>query len=103
LEDDSPMVRITAAEALGRYGSERDAAAALKVLLRYAAPAENAYLNLAAWNSMDYLDERAQPARERLKSIRPSPANPPPRWGDYTRLVKRRTLADLQLENSASK
>ena len=97
------MVRITAAEALGRYGSERDAAAALEVLLRYAAPSENAFLNLAAWNSIDYLDERAQPAREVLKSIAPSPVNPPPRWGDYTNLVKRRTLADLQLADSTSK
>jgi uncharacterized sulfatase len=103
LEDDSPMVRITAAEALGRYGSEQDAAAALEVLLRYAAPDESALLNLAAWNSIDYLDERARPAREVLKSIPTSPRNPPPRWGDYSNLVKRRTLADLELADSAAK
>jgi uncharacterized sulfatase len=103
LEDDSPMVRITTAEALGRYGSERDTAAALDLLLRYAAPNENALVNLAAWNSIDYLDERAEPVRDGLKSIAPSPDNPPPRWGDYVNLVKRQTLADLQLAESASK
>ena len=59
LDDDSPMVRITTAEALGRYGSQQDAAAALDVLLNYAGDEQNAYLSLSAWNAIDYLDKRA--------------------------------------------
>jgi uncharacterized sulfatase len=96
LEDDSPMVRITAAESLGRYGTEHEAAAALAVLLKYARPEENAYLNLAAWNALDYLDDRAKPAVNEIEAIQTLPRNAPPRWGDYTSLVKQKVLADLQ-------
>jgi uncharacterized sulfatase len=103
LEDHSPIVSITAAEALGRYGDEADLKPALEVLLRYAAPTEDAYLNLAAWNSLDYLDERARPALAAIKLTPTSPRNPPPRWGDYTNLVKRRAPADLQVAESATK
>ena len=56
------MVRITAAEALGRFGSDKDTTLALKVLLHYARPEANAFLSMAAWNALDYLDERAAQA-----------------------------------------
>ncbi len=41
LEDESPIVRITAAELLGRFGSDEDREAALDVLLKNAAPEGN--------------------------------------------------------------
>jgi arylsulfatase A-like enzyme len=96
LEDTSPMVRITAAEALGRFGNEHDTAAALKVLLRYARPEENAFLSMAAWNSLDYLDERARPVLRQLKEISPDPASPPQRYGGYGMRLKEQTLAGLR-------
>jgi uncharacterized sulfatase len=96
LEDDSPMVRITAAESLGRYGNDHDTAAALAVLRKYADDSQNAYLRLAAWNSIDHLDKRAESALIAIQGIPTPQQNRPPRWGNYTALVKQKTLADLQ-------
>jgi arylsulfatase A-like enzyme len=96
LHDGSPIVRITAAEALGRYGDEPDTAASLKVLLHFARPEANAFLGMAAWNALDYLDERARPAEQALRELSPDPIKPPPRYGDYGRRLKQKTLADLQ-------
>jgi uncharacterized sulfatase len=95
LNDESPIVRITAAEALGRYGNEEDTAASLKVLLHFARPEANAFLSLAAWNALDYLDERARPAVRAIRELSPDPTSPPPRYGDYGRRLKQKTLADL--------
>jgi hypothetical protein len=89
------MVRITVAEALGRYGSEQDAAAALDVLVMYAGENRNAFLNLAAWNAIDSLDERGKSALASIKEIPTRREENPPRWGNYTELVKQKTLADL--------
>jgi uncharacterized sulfatase len=96
LEDESPMVRITAAEALGRFGSEDERNAALDVLLQYATPDTNFFLAIAAWNALDYLDNKALPKLDAIKSLSTEPQNVPPRMGNYTALLKRKTLADLQ-------
>jgi uncharacterized sulfatase len=96
LEDNSAIVRITAAEALGRYGSAEDIEAALDVLQEYARDDQNAYLRLAAWNAIDQLDKRAASALIAIKEIPTPQQNRPPRWGNYTTLVKQKTLADLQ-------
>src|SRR4029079_11122420 len=92
LKDDSPIVRITAAEALGRFGSAQDTAASLKVLLHYARPEANAFLSIAAWNSLDYLDERAMPALAAIRALSPDPKSPPPRYGGSGRRLKEETL-----------
>jgi arylsulfatase A-like enzyme len=96
LNDESPIVQVATAEALGRSSDDQDAAAALKVLLRHAAPKANAFLSLAAWNALDYLDERARPAEKAIKELSPVPANPPPRYGSYGQRLKQKTLADLK-------
>jgi uncharacterized sulfatase len=96
LKDDSPIVRVVAAEALGRFGSSDDTAAALKVLLKYCQPTEDAYLTTAAWNALDYLDERAAPAKEAIRAISPDPVSPPQRYGGYSRALKNQTLKDLK-------
>jgi uncharacterized sulfatase len=96
LEDETPMVRITAAEALGRYGSERDVTAALDSLLTYAAPEENAFLGIAAWNAIDYLDGRARPALDAIRALSPEPINTSARVRGYAARLKQKTLADLQ-------
>jgi uncharacterized sulfatase len=96
LNDDSPIVRITAAEALGRFGSESDADKALDVLLHYARPKSNYYLAVAAWNALDYLDERALPALETIRSLPTNWNKVPLRLGEYPTRLKQKTLADLQ-------
>jgi arylsulfatase A-like enzyme len=95
LRDDSPMVRIVAAEALGRFGNDQDTAAALKVLLHYARPEEDAFLSMAAWNSLDYLDKRARPAEAAIRALSPDPISPPPRYGGYGKRLKEQTLLGL--------
>jgi hypothetical protein len=96
LSDDSPIVRIVAAEALGRFGSENDAEVALEVLLEYAQSQESYYLSMAAWNAIDHVDERARPSLRAIKALSVRAEPPSPRMGKYTSLLKRKTLADLQ-------
>lgn len=95
LEDDSPIVRIIAAESLGRYGSDEDTAKALDVLLGHIDPEGDAYLGIAAWNAIDYLDDRAKPAAETLAATSDKPVNPPERVGGYAKNLKAKVLADL--------
>jgi uncharacterized sulfatase len=96
LEDESPIVRITAAEALGRYAREKDSAAARRVLLHYAQPEADAFLSMAAWNALDYLDQGAKPIEKEIRAISPDPINPPPRYGGYGRRLKEETLKGIR-------
>jgi len=69
LKDESPSVRIVAAEALGHFGNRPDLDAGLKVLLDLGHPQKNSiYNSLAALNSLDRLGEKARPALESLRS-----------------------------------
>ena len=95
LKDESPIVRVVAAEALGRFGTSGNAVSARQVLLKYCDPSEDAYLTTAAWNSLDYLDERAQPAKAAIRAISPDPTSPPPRYGGYGKSLKNQTLVGL--------
>jgi uncharacterized sulfatase len=95
LADESPMVQITAAEVLGRFGSESDANKALDVLLYNARPESNYYLAVAAWNALDHLDERARPALDKIRSLPTKWGKVPPRMDEYPTRLKQKTLADL--------
>jgi uncharacterized sulfatase len=96
LADDSPIVQVVAAEALGRFGSEADAKAALDVLLKHARPDADYYLTIAAWNALDHLDNRARPALTTLKRLPTTHPEIPPRIGDYPTRLKKTTLGDLE-------
>jgi uncharacterized sulfatase len=96
LADESPIVRITAAEALGRFGSQDDAKAALAVLLRYVPPDGDYYLAVAAWNALDYLDERARPALQDIRALPTKWSRVPERMGEYPTRLKEKTLADIE-------
>ena len=89
-------VQTVIAEALGRFGSAHESAVGLEVLLHYAKPRQNAFLSMAAWNSLDYLDERAKPERDLILSLSTDPKVPPPRYGDYAKRLKEETLEGLQ-------
>jgi uncharacterized sulfatase len=96
LKDDSPIVRITAAEALGRFGSQGDADAAVDVLFDYIRPEGDYFLAVAAWNALDYLDERARPSLELIKHVSTRWQAVPERLGEYATRLKGKTLADLE-------
>jgi uncharacterized sulfatase len=95
LADESPAVRITAAEALGRFGDEADVEAALKVLLKYAQPDANYYLSVSAWNALDFLDERARPSLPAIRVLSTERSDIPARIGEYPMRLKQKTLADF--------
>lgn len=97
LEDESEVVRIAAAEALGRYGTDADAREALEVLLEYADPEKHGiYLATLAMNAIDYMDERAASARQRIAALPDFDPTADPRLRDYVVRLKEKTLADLE-------
>jgi uncharacterized sulfatase len=70
-QDVSPYVRITAAEALGRYGKESDLRTALAALLELAPADRNgAYVSLYALNAMDSLGAKAKAALGALQAMK---------------------------------
>jgi len=61
LTDESPSVRIAAAEPLVRFGDPTDRKAALAVLAELASPTENGiHVSLAALNAVDALGDKAE-------------------------------------------
>lgn len=100
LEDTSPYVRIAAAEALGRYGSDDEAARALGVLMKLASVEENGvYVALAALNAVDSLDGRAKSARAAIAALPVKAKSMPSRvGGGYLERLIDKTLSDLAVE-----
>ena len=70
LGDESPAVRVPAAEALGRFGSDSDVSLALETLVPLADSRSNGlYVAMAALNALDYMDERAEPALDAVLAV----------------------------------
>ncbi len=100
LGDEAPYVRIAAAEALGRYGSDEEAAQALAVLMPLANVEESgAYLALAALGAIDYMDARAKSAEAAIEALPVQAKNLPQRVGSgYLKNLKEKILSDLRGE-----
>jgi uncharacterized sulfatase len=93
LNDPSPYVRIAAAEALGRYGSDSDLKAALKVLVELAAiDKDGVFVSMAALNALDALDNKAGSVVDAIKVMSADGKVPDPRYSSYVP----RLLEDLQ-------
>ncbi|MCB9386086.1 MAG: sulfatase-like hydrolase/transferase [Bryobacterales bacterium] len=70
LVDESPFVRIAAAEALGRFGTDFEAERALAVLMQLAPMDKNSiYVSMEALNAIDYMDERAASAKAAIAAL----------------------------------
>jgi arylsulfatase A-like enzyme len=70
LLDESPTVRVVAAQALGQFGSEADLAPALAALKDLAPPDRNgAYVAVLALSAIEALGEKAGPLKETLKTM----------------------------------
>jgi arylsulfatase A-like enzyme len=98
LHDDSPIVRVVAAEALGTHGNNSDKAAALEVLVQSVQPEQDAYLAVAAWNAIDHSGKIARPVAQELRAVEPEPQAAPPRYGDYCRHLKQYVLKQFKPE-----
>jgi uncharacterized sulfatase len=70
LNDPKPAPRIAAAEALGRFGNDQDAAAALTVLMQLAPMDTNGlYVSILALNAIDALGARAKPVAAEVAAL----------------------------------
>lgn len=78
LADDTPSVRIVAAEAMGRFGTEEELAQALEALIKLADSSANGiYVAAEALNAIDALGKKARPLKERIAALaKPEPTAP---------------------------
>jgi len=96
LQDDSPFVRIMAAEALGRYGSGAEAEKALAILLDLAPVDKNGlHVSVAALNAIYFLGPKAAGAKSRIESLPQKSDDIPARLGAYVPRLITDILADL--------
>jgi len=90
-------VRVIAAEALGRYGSDADATKALEVLLELADIETNsAFVAMLAMNAVDAMDKRAASAKNRIAALPSKAKRNIPRAGNYVSSLLKKTLTDLK-------
>ena len=70
MRDASPYVRIAAAEALGRYGTEQDLKPVLDLLISLAdSEKNNTYIALHALNAIDALGRKAAPLKDQIAAL----------------------------------
>jgi uncharacterized sulfatase len=96
LQDASPHVRIAAAEALGRYGSDADAKTALDTLLELAPADRNGfYVSLLALNAIDSMGKRASSAKAKVAALNVVEQGLPQRLREYAPRLKERLAETL--------
>ena len=84
LSDDSPCVRVVAAQALAQCGESQDVPAALAVLLAAADPQQNGvYVALLALNALDELGPIARPLRQAIADLPQRDPSAPSRMDGY--------------------
>ena len=97
LNDESAYVRIVAAEALGRFGTEAEAERALAVLMELASIEKNGvYISMEALNAIDYLDERAASAKAAIAALPSEAKGVDGRMTGYVPRLLEKILADLE-------
>ncbi len=97
LVDESPFVRIVAAEALGRFGTEAEAERALAVLMELVSLDHNSlYVVMEALNAVDYLDERAASAKATIAALPTEPQGYDRRLNAYVPNLVKKIVADLE-------
>ena len=93
LKDSSPYVRIAAAEALGRNGSDADLKQALDVLVELRPIAKNGvFVSMAVLNALDALGDKAAPVARAIQAMSAQGKVPDVRYTPYVP----RLLEDLQ-------
>jgi len=96
LHDESPYVRVVAAEVLGRFGSDHEAGMALETLMDLASIEENGvFVSMEALNAIDYMDERAAPAKDRIAALPREAEGVNSRMRGYVPNLIDKILADL--------
>ncbi|WP_425617614.1 sulfatase-like hydrolase/transferase [Anatilimnocola sp. NA78] len=90
LRDDSPYVRIVAAQALGEYGADDARAAALKVLSEAAPPKENGlFVSISALAAIEALGDKASSLHPLVRELDPVVPGQDARYSNYVpRLIQ---------------
>ncbi|MEX2187573.1 MAG: sulfatase-like hydrolase/transferase [Pirellulales bacterium] len=84
LSDDSPHVRIAAAEALGRYGNDLQRKAALTALVDLASlDKHDVFVSVAAFNAIDAIGPRAAAVADQIAALPKSGKFPHQRYSPY--------------------
>ncbi|MFL2909373.1 MAG: sulfatase-like hydrolase/transferase [Limisphaerales bacterium] len=97
LKDESPSVRIIAAESLGRYGNKKESKLAADLLIKYADPKENGIsLSMLSLNAIDYLDEKAAHHKETISKLPKLDPNADPRTRNYAGNLIGKIMSDLK-------
>jgi uncharacterized sulfatase len=93
LKDESPWLRIVAAEALGRFGTAVDAEEALAVLVELGPIDRNGvFVSMAALNALESLGDKANPAADAIRKFPAQGEVPDARYNSYVpRLLERLT------------
>jgi uncharacterized sulfatase len=90
--DESPYVRIVAAEALGQFGSDAELKASLDLLIALApADRQDVFVSIAALSAIDALGEKAAPLAKAIKTLPAKGKLPDGRFAPYVP----RLLSDL--------
>ncbi len=93
LHDDSPYVRVVAAETLGKFGNQDQVTQAVNILGQIADPIKNGcFPSMLAMNAIDHLDEKAKSLLPIIESMPQVPEGVDKRFQGYVgRLVKTTT------------
>jgi uncharacterized sulfatase len=95
-EDSSGSVRAIAAQALGQYGTDADAAEALDVLIERGSVEKNSvFVAMLAVTALDEMGGRASSAKERIAALPQKPKNAPPRTEGYIARLLEKIRADM--------
>ncbi len=98
--DESPSVRVIAAEALGRFGNQQDVKLALKTLLECANPENHGpFVAMLALNSIDFMDQRANSAKTQIEQLPKTGDWVPSRGKAYVPNLITKILADFENRN----
>ena len=99
LKDDSPYVRVAAAQSLAQFGNADDVKLALPVLAKLAPVDKNGvYVSMSALGAIDELDDRAAPLAGQLNAFPTNDPSIPNRMGAYVANLLKKTLQDLNAE-----
>lgn len=96
LQDESPSVRIVAAQALGQYGPSQDLDSVLALLVELADLKRNGlYVALLALNALDALEEKAGAVKDRIAALPVEDPSVPSRLDSYVPRLVERMLSKL--------
>jgi uncharacterized sulfatase len=97
LDDSSLYVRVVAAEALGKYGSENQIKKAVKTLGETINPIKNGcFPSMLAMNAIDHLDNKAKSLLTQIKSMPRTPEGVDKRFQGYVGRLVDTTVTQLE-------